>query len=92
MKLQASLLTLASMTLMFVSVFESQLSLKSRLENGTIQADVVRVQTYLTSDGETKTVVYRLDQTKYERNMRAIRQHVNCVVAPDTLCKTLSPR
>jgi len=65
-----------------VNVYEKQLDLVGRLKNGTIQADVDRVQTYLESDAAGKPV-WKVNLEKSRANMRAVRSHVVCVLTPE---------
>lgn len=78
----STMLTMSSITMLSVMTFENVLQIVPRYKAGTIQKDVERIQTYVTSDGKTHVVVRKLDPIRYEKNMRAIRSHVTCVESP----------
>lgn len=77
--------SIGSIALMFVMTFESQLNIKGRLADGTLEPQVKIQQTF---SGFFKPL-------SYEAAMKAMRQHVRCVDEENGIsqnCKQVSPK
>ena len=78
-------ISITSLVFLFVMTFESQLNIKTRLADGTLEPEVRVQQTF---SGYFKPL-------SYDAAMKAMRQHVRCVDEENgigKLCKTASPK
>lgn len=65
---------------MSVAEMEPKLKIVPRWDDGSIQKEIERVQTYLV--GEGKQLMWKLDRMKYDANYREVGKYVTCYKQP----------